>query len=238
MNNKNIIAILVVALIVGVSIWLYSSNGNVNMSQADKELNLEAGNLISNSTNNINNSSSTSANTNNTNTNNINIKNMSKVTVSLMTNKGEVVLELNGDRTPNTVDNFVKLSEAGFYNGTRFHRVIKDFMIQGGDPLSKDVSNKQYWGMGGPDYKFADEVFADDDMNRGDIAMANSGPNTNGSQFFIVTAQSTPWLNGKHTIFGKVVKGMDVVDSIENTATDASDKPLEDVIVNSVKVIK
>lgn len=158
--------------------------------------------------------------------------------VVIKTNKGDIELALNGDRTPITVNNFVKLAQAGFYNGTRFHRVIKDFMIQGGDPLSKDVNQKNYWGMGGPDYKFEDEFLKDDNMVQGNIAMANSGPGTNGSQFFIVTATATPWLNGKHTIFGKVTKGMDIVKAIEASKTDQSDKPLEDVIVNEVVIVK
>ncbi|MDQ5957323.1 MAG: hypothetical protein QG614_298 [Patescibacteria group bacterium] len=176
------------------------------------------------------------------NTNNITFTNNKTKTgmrdIIIKTNKGDIELQLNGDRTPLTVNNFITLAEAGFYNGTKFHRVIKDFMIQGGDPLSKDDSKKNYWGMGGPDYKFEDEVFSDDNMVEGDIAMANSGPNTNGSQFFIVTAEATPWLNGKHTIFGKVTKGMDIVKSIEASNTDNTDKPLEAITVSEVVIVK
>ena len=178
-------------------------------------------------------STSTSLATTTKNTNNLNKKTMQ---VTMKTNMGDIELTLNRERTPNTVDNFVKLAQAKFYDGTRFHRVIKDFMIQGGDPLSKDVTKKNFWGTGGPDYKFADEFLADDNMKEGDLAMANSGPGTNGSQFFIVTAAATPWLNGKHTIFGKVSKGMDVVNKIEASRVDGGDKPLEDVIVTSVTV--
>ena len=170
---------------------------------------------------------------NNKSNTNINKKTMQ---VTMKTNMGDIELTLNRERTPNTVDNFVKLAQAKFYDGTRFHRVIKDFMIQGGDPLSKDVTKKNFWGTGGPDYKFADEFLADDNMKEGDLAMANSGPGTNGSQFFIVTAAATPWLNGKHTIFGKVSKGMDVVNKIEASRVDGGDKPIEDVIVTSVTV--
>ncbi len=177
-------------------------------------------------------SSTTKSNTS-INTNNLNKKTMQ---VTMKTNMGDIELTLNGERTPNTVDNFVKLAQAKFYDGTRFHRVIKDFMIQGGDPLSKDVTKKNFWGTGGPDYKFADEFLADDNMKEGDLAMANSGPGTNGSQFFIVTAAATPWLNGKHTIFGKVTKGMNVVNKIEASRVDGGDKPVEDVIVTSVTV--
>ena len=176
---------------------------------------------------------STSPATTTNNTNNLNKKTMQ---VTMKTNMGDIELTLNKERTPNTVDNFVKLAQAKFYDGTRFHRVIKDFMIQGGDPLSKDVTKKNFWGTGGPDYKFADEFLADDNMKEGDLAMANSGPGTNGSQFFIVTAAATPWLNGKHTIFGKVTKGMDVVNKIEASRVDGGDKPVEDVIVTSVTV--
>ena len=176
---------------------------------------------------------STSPATTTNNTNNLNKKTMQ---VTMKTNMGDIELTLNKERTPNTVDNFVKLAQAKFYDGTRFHRVIKDFMIQGGDPLSKDVTKKNFWGTGGPDYKFADEFLADDNMKEGDLAMANSGPGTNGSQFFIVTAAATPWLNGKHTIFGKVSKGMDIVNKIEASRVDGGDKPIEDVIVMSVTI--
>lgn len=172
----------------------------------------------------------------NTQSDNSNTKINKNMTITMKTNMGDIEIKLNSERTPNTVANFVKLAEARFYNGTRFHRVIKDFMIQGGDPLSKDVTKKNYWGTGGPDYKFADEFLADDNMVEGDLAMANSGPNTNGSQFFIVTATATPWLNGKHTIFGKVTKGMDIVKKIEDTKVDGGDKPLTDMIVNSVSI--
>ena len=172
----------------------------------------------------------------NTQSDNSNTKINKNMTITMKTNMGDIEIKLNSERTPNTVANFVKLAEARFYNGTRFHRVIKDFMIQGGDPLSKDVAKKNYWGTGGPDYKFADEFLVDDNMVEGDLAMANSGPNTNGSQFFIVTATATPWLNGKHTIFGKVTKGMDIVKKIEDTKVDGGDKPLTDMIVNSVSI--
>lgn len=155
---------------------------------------------------------------------------------TITTNKGVIEVTFSTN-TPVTVENFAKLSAAGFYNGTRFHRVIKDFMIQGGDPLSKDVSFKDRWGTGGPGYTFKDEVSPTDVFAPGVLAMANAGPGTNGSQFFIVTAESgTPWLAGKHTIFGRVTKGMDIVMAIEAVQTDGSDKPLQDVIVESIVV--
>ncbi|MBI5400834.1 MAG: peptidylprolyl isomerase, partial [Candidatus Yonathbacteria bacterium] len=143
-------------------------------------------------------------------------------TVVMTTNKGAITLELFGDKKPKTVENFVKLAKEGFYNGTRFHRVIKGFMIQGGDPLSKDVANQNRWGTGGPGYSFADELATENKNVIGAIAMANSGPNTNGSQFFINTANNN-FLDTKHTVFGKVTAGMDVVAAIENTKTGAND---------------
>lgn len=151
----------------------------------------------------------------------------------LRTSLGEIEVVLFRDKAPKTVENFVKLSESGFYDNTKFHRVIKDFMIQGGDPFSKDDAQMGRWGTGGTGYQFADE-FNDQKIVRGVLAMANSGPNTNGSQFFIVTAAATPWLDGKHTVFGKVVKGMDVVDTIENTPTGERDVPNRAVVVTQI----
>ena len=159
----------------------------------------------------------------------------SNITVVLKTNKGDITLELSTTEATVTTDNFVKLSQEGFYNGTKFHRVIKGFMIQGGDPLTKDDSQMAMWGTGGPGYQFADEI-NQIKLERGVIAMANSGPNTNGSQFFIITAEATPWLDGKHTAFGRVTAGMEVVDAIEATPTGGPDLPLEPIVINSVEV--
>lgn len=161
--------------------------------------------------------------------------NETRTQVVMKTNKGDITIELFTDKSPKTVENFVKLAREGFYNGTRFHRVIKDFMIQGGDPQSKDIALQSRWGTGGPGYSFADE-FNDEKLVRGSLAMANSGPNSNGSQFFIVTLDATPWLDGKHTNFGRVIGGMDVVDTIEHTKTAPGDRPLEDMIIESVEV--
>lgn len=158
-----------------------------------------------------------------------------KGTVVLMkTNMGDVRLELYPEKAPLTVENFLKLAKSGFYEGTKFHRVIKDFMIQGGDPNSKN-SDWSTHGTGGPGYQFNDE-FNDVKLVAGVLAMANSGPNTNGSQFFIVTAGATPWLDGKHTAFGRVVGGMDVVQAIENVEVDKQrgDHPIKDVVVEKV----
>lgn len=228
-----IFAIIIGLIVLIIGIRIMTSEPKVE--NADIKINNDLLNNGESSGTQINNQ------TENTTSTTQNINNKQKIgmkEVIVKTNKGDITLRLNGERTPVTVNNFVKLAEAGFYNGTRFHRVIKDFMIQGGDPLSKEIGQKNYWGQGGPDYKFADEVFADDNMREGDIAMANAGPGTNGSQFFIVTAEATSWLNGKHTIFGKVIKGMDVVKAIEDTKVDANDRPVDDVIVNSVEVLK
>lgn len=151
------------------------------------------------------------------------------------TNKGDIVLELMEADAPNTVANFVKLSRAGFYNGTKFHRVIKGFMIQGGDPQTTDDGLMNRWGTGGPGYQFADEIHAHNRNEIGTIAMANAGPNTNGSQFFINTAANN-FLDGKHTVFGKVVSGMEAVTSIENTPTNDTDRPLTPMVIESIEI--
>ena len=146
---------------------------------------------------------------------------------TLHTNHGPIDIELYPEAAPKTVDNFVKLARDGFYDRLIFHRVIPDFMIQGGDPTGT--------GSGGPGYSFEDE-FNEHKVERGALAMANAGPNTNGSQFFIVTAEACPWLDGKHTVFGKVTNGMDTVDVIANLSRDARDKPDEDAIIERVEV--
>jgi len=154
---------------------------------------------------------------------------------TIHTNMGDIVVKLYGADSPKTVDNFAKLASDGFYNGTRFHRVIKNFMIQAGDPNSKDETKVDSWGMGDPGYKFEDE-FNSHKLVRGSLAMANSGPNTNGSQFFIVTTSATPWLDGKHTNFGEVISGMDVVDKIEATKTGVNDRPLESMLISGIEI--
>jgi cyclophilin family peptidyl-prolyl cis-trans isomerase len=148
-------------------------------------------------------------------------------TATLQTNHGAVSLELFPDDAPKTVENFVSLARDGFYDGVIFHRVIEDFMIQGGDPTGT--------GSGGPGYQFEDEI-NDHKVERGALAMANAGPNTNGSQFFIVTADACPWLDGKHTVFGRVTEGMDVVDTISRVETGGGDRPRQDVTIDKVEV--
>jgi cyclophilin family peptidyl-prolyl cis-trans isomerase len=154
-------------------------------------------------------------------------------TATFVTSLGDITLELDTKNTPNTVANFTKLAEKGFYNGTRFHRVIAGFMIQGGDPLSADTSKKAYWGTGGPGYQFADEIKSTNDNKIGTISMANAGPNTNGSQFFINVANND-FLNTKHTVFGRVISGMETVSKIALTKVDDTDKPLADVIITKI----
>ena len=148
-------------------------------------------------------------------------------TATLHTNHGAIVLELYPEDAPKTVENFVTLASDGFYDGVIFHRVIPDFMIQGGDPTGT--------GRGGPGYQFEDE-FNDHKVVRGALAMANGGPNTNGSQFFIVTADAASWLDGKHTVFGKVTDGMDVVDAISQVPRDGMDRPNEEVTIERVEL--
>lgn len=152
---------------------------------------------------------------------------------TMHTSKGDITIELFDGEAPNTVANFVKLAQSGFYDGTKFHRVIQSFMIQGGDPLTKDDSEANFWGTGGPGYKFADEIHAHNQNAVGTIAMANAGPNTNGSQFFINVADNN-FLDPKHTVFGKVVAGMDVVSAIETTPVGPSDRPLEAVEIKNI----
>ncbi|MGB0871833.1 MAG: peptidylprolyl isomerase [Solirubrobacterales bacterium] len=148
-------------------------------------------------------------------------------TANMQTSEGVIEIQFFDDAAPKTVANFHKLAGDGFYDGLVFHRVIKDFMIQGGCPEGT--------GTGGPGYKFEDE-FNENKIVRGALAMANAGPNTNGSQFFIVTTEAAPWLDGKHTVFGTVTSGMEVVDAIENSETDGRDAPVEPKMIESITI--
>jgi cyclophilin family peptidyl-prolyl cis-trans isomerase len=144
---------------------------------------------------------------------------------ALRTTEGVIVLELFDKDAPDTVENFRKLAGDGFYDGLTFHRIIKDFMVQAGCPRGN--------GTGGPGYEFDDEI-NDHKLVRGSLAMANAGPNTNGSQFFIVTADETPWLDGKHTVFGKVTGGEDVLDRLNEMPTAGADRPVTPVYISSI----
>jgi cyclophilin family peptidyl-prolyl cis-trans isomerase len=146
---------------------------------------------------------------------------------TMTTNYGDIAFELFDEDAPKTVENFRKLARDGFYDGLTFHRVIRDFMIQGGCPLGT--------GTGGPGYTFEDEI-NQHKVVRGALAMANAGPDTNGSQFFIVTTEAAPWLDGKHTVFGKVTGGMEVVDKLESLPTDRNDRPREDARIEKLQV--
>ena len=145
----------------------------------------------------------------------------------MATSEGDITFDLFDDAAPKTVENFTKLAKDGFYDGLTFHRIISDFMIQGGCPEGT--------GTGGPGYTFEDE-FNDHKVVRGALAMANAGPNTNGSQFFIVTAESAPWLDGKHTVFGEVTDGMDVVVKLEALETDGRDRPVDGALIEKLTI--
>lgn len=172
-------------------------------------------------------------------TTNENIETMQQqetVLVTMNTSKGVIKLELFKDLAPKTVENFITLSQNGFYDGTRFHRVIEGFMIQGGDPLSKDTAQIARWGTGGPGYQFQDEIHGENHNLPGTIAMANAGPNTNGSQFFINVADNS-YLDTRHTVFGKVVEGYDIVETISLVDTvPGADRPVVDVVIESIEI--
>ena len=160
----------------------------------------------------------------------------------LTTNLGDITIEFFDDMAPKTVENFLTLAGEGFYDGIRFHRVIEGFMIQAGDPNTRDGANREKmlgeegaWGTGGPGYTFEDEIHERNENKRGTISMANAGPGTNGSQFFINTVDNDS-LNPRHTVFGRVIDGMDVVEQIEQSTT-SSDRPLDDVIIESVAIV-
>lgn len=201
--------------------------------------------LLAGCSNNVQESNNLNVNVNASKTSAVNINSSNQTKMDyvakydgavIKTNQGDIKVEFYNQESPVTVNNFLKLADEKFYDDTKFHRVIKDFMIQGGDPNSKDDdwSND---GMGGPGYTFKDE-FNKHPLVNGSLAMANSGPNTNGSQFFIVTAAATPWLDGKHTNFGEVTEGMDVVNKITQVKVNENDHPTEDVTILGVEFLE
>ncbi len=233
-----------VVVVLGGLYWFYGrgDTGTANVYNTDKPLlvspatndsvsNQPAPNISSPSNNvvsgPINNQPTSSTNSGQTTTKTIKI--MSAI---FHTTKGDITVVFNPD-TPNTVENFLKLANEGFYDGTKFHRVIKGFMNQGGDPLSKDDSQMARWGTGGPGYTFKDELGPNNKNDQGTLAMANAGPDTNGSQFFFNAAPNN-FLDTKHTVFGKVVSGMDVVMAINAVSTDQNDRPVEPVVIKSI----
>jgi cyclophilin family peptidyl-prolyl cis-trans isomerase len=212
-NSKSVWIVLVCSVIVLCGLYWYLGGGS-------------ASSPISNTI---------SINPNNPSTTSTSIDNNNKITMATFhTSKGDITVEFSKD-TPMTVGNFIKLAQSGFYNETKFHRVIKGFMNQGGDPLSKDDSMMARWGTGGPGYQFADELGANNHNNQFTLAMANAGPNTNGSQFFFNAANNN-FLDDKHTVFAKVVSGMDVVTAINDVPTGASDRPVTPVVINSISL--
>ncbi len=228
--------LLVVFIVTGViigALWFFSQ-GSVSpgiSSETASSLELQTDDIAQNATTTMTLATSTEENTQTaTTTIDTNKKYMN---ATLHTNKGDITIQFNTKDTPNTVANFIKLAGSGFYDGVKFHRVIKGFMIQGGDPLTKDDSKMALWGTGGPGYSFDDELTPDNKNNTGTIAMANSGPNTNGSQFFINVVNNN-FLDTKHVVFGHVTSGMDVVTAIENTPTTAGGRPITPVVIKSV----
>ena len=163
------------------------------------------------------------------------LANYTGTVATIHTNLGDLTVKLFDDVAPKTVKNFVELAEKGYYNGVIFHRIIRDFMIQGGDPLSKDDTMSARWGTGGPGYAIEDEFASGLTNVRGTLSMANSGPNTGGSQFFINTVDNN-FLDNKHAVFGRVTLGMDVVDAISKTQTGANDRPVEPVVITDIEV--
>jgi cyclophilin family peptidyl-prolyl cis-trans isomerase len=225
MKNTSVIIIIFLAVLIFLGMFLYKGNDNqktkvdtAGIIGTAKDINID----------NIN---------KNTNMDNNQIQNYKEAI--LHTNMGDITFTFASDKT-NTTSNFIKLASSGFYNGVKFHRVIQGFMIQTGDPLSKDDSQKNAWGTGGPGYKFADELTGQEKYPTGTVAMANSGPNTNGSQFFIMTADVP--LPPSYTVFGKVEVGQAVATKISEVKTDGSaqagghDRPMDDVIINSIEL--
>lgn len=240
-NDTKVTYAVIAILVVFLGAIAYFLQDNRNLPQVQITERVQSGSVDINSTKKIvlnrNSQTEKGTTTNTTNSTTTNMEIPEKITsATITTNKGEIEITFS-DKTPETVKNFAKLALSGFYNGTRFHRVIRDFMIQGGDPLSKDVANKNSWGTGGPGYTFKDETSPSDLFSQGTLAMANAGPNTNGSQFFIVTAiAGTPWLSGKHTVFGHVTKGLDIILHIGDMQTDGADRPLQDIIIERITI--
>ena len=157
--------------------------------------------------------------------------------VLVKTTLGDIKIQLFEKATPKTVENFLSLVKQDFYDGTIFHRIIPNFMLQGGDPKTREQRDQRtVHGTGGPGYQFADEISNHKNV-RGALSMANSGPNTNGSQFFLITTEATPWLDGIHAVFGEVIEGLDVVDKIEKVSTDSRDHPIDDIEIIDIEIL-
>lgn len=230
-KKKKISLILLPFLTLGIIILVSACSNTNNTNDLDNNLN--------NNTNNLEINLDTNTNTMENKEINMNLANEYQY-VTLKTNKGDIKIEMFGDKTPVTVSNFLSLAQKGFYNQTKFHRVIKDFMIQGGDPLTKDDAMVNRWGTGGPGYAIDNEDVAELSNTRGTISMANAGPDTGGSQFFINTKDNSfldfnkAPLSSQHSVFGKVVDGMEVVDEINNSETGAFDRPSEAIVIEEI----
>jgi len=219
---KNLISFILVILVIVLTIFAISKKNKVDETT---KINIPT-NVVENTAEQKIPEATTSNNLEETNMNiDVNIN----YTANIVTSMGTVKVDLFEKETPATVNNFITLAKKGFYDGLIFHRVIPDFMIQGGDPTGT--------GSGDPGYKFADEITGKP-IVKGTLAMANSGPNTNGSQFFIVTATETPWLNNLHTNFGQVIEGQDIVDAISMVKKDSSDKPITPITIEKIEIVE
>lgn len=232
MENKTLFSLILIAIVIALVVvgW-----GATHSNKVPAEL--------LNITNATSSAQATSSSTSATSSEQINQDNNNKMSpiITLETSLGTIQFETYPNDAPNTVANFIKLAEQGYYNGLNFHRVIAGFMIQGGDPNCTPERSKGPCGTGGPGYQFADELNSSTPSykagyQKGVIAMANAGPNTNGSQFFIMHANYP--LDHNYTIFGKVIKGQEIVDQIAQVETDPGDKPLETVLIKKVTVTK
>lgn len=228
---KNIIITVVAILLLGSGVWYFTKDNG----QEKLTLQNGGGNVVGDVVGATSSASTTDADATASKVINNKTNNQKNMTAILHTSMGDITIKLNPETTPSTVANFIKLAESGFYDGTKFHRVIKGFMNQGGDPLSKEDASMARWGTGGPGYQFADEITSTNNNGVGSLAMANSGPNTNGSQFFINVADNS-FLNTKHTVFGNVTGGMEVVTAINNVKTGANDRPDTAVVIKSITI--
>lgn len=228
---KNIIITVVAILLLGSGVWYFTKDNG----QEKLILQNGGGNVVGDVVGATSSASTTDADATASKVINNKTNNQKNMTAILHTSMGDITIKLNPETTPSTVANFIKLAESGFYDGTKFHRVIKGFMNQGGDPLSKEDSSMARWGTGGPGYQFADEITSTNNNGVGSLAMANSGPNTNGSQFFINVADNS-FLNTKHTVFGNVTGGMEVVTAINNVKTGVNDRPDTAVVIKSITI--
>lgn len=230
--NKNILIIIGIVLVL-IAFYIGYISNKLNNETINTPERFERVNELNQEE--VNNNSNTEVKNKNLETNIINNNQQKNMQAKFTTNKGSFTIELFPDLAPKTVENFTKLAKQGFYDNTKFHRVIEGFMNQGGDPLSKDDAMQSRWGTGGPGYQFQDEIHAENKNIIGTISMANAGPNTNGSQFFINVANNN-FLDPKHTVFGKVVEGLDVVLGINTVKTNEYDRPIDPVIINKIEV--